>query len=345
MSILKFVACSGPLLFFLACGGESDPSRLFSIQLEKDEFQVNETIQVAVRNKKDKEINSIEYYLDGKQIPLQNNEITLAVEKLGSKTLIARIAFEDRSVEIPKDIRVLAAETPVVYTYEIINEFPHDRQAFTQGLEFYRDTLYESTGKRGESSIRKVDFSTGEILQKTQLDQNLFGEGITLLNDKLYQLTWQNGTGFIYNAGDLQKTGSFKYGESKEGWGLCNNGSILYKSDGTEKIWILDPGTLAEQGYIQTVTNTSMFNKANELEYVDGKIYANVWQKESMMIINAESGAIEGVVNFSGLKKRVTQHDQLDVLNGVAYHPGRETFFITGKYWDKLFEVKIKPRE
>ncbi len=142
-----------------------------------------------------------------------------------------------------------------------------------------------------------------------------------------------------------KRTGNFQYGQSKEGWGLCNDGDVIYKSDGTEKIWLLNPETQFEVGHLEIVTNTSMFNKANELEYVDGKIYANVWQKESMMIIDAQSGAISGVVNFGGLREKVTQTPQLDVLNGVAYHPGRKTFFVTGKYWDKLFEVRIIPKE
>jgi len=161
------------------------------------------------------------------------------------------------------------------------------------------------------------------------------------MNDKIYQLTWQSGSGFIYDLKDFKKIDSFKYNQSKEGWGLCNDGNKIFKSDGTEKIWFLNPVTMAEEGHFETVTNTSIFNKANELEYVDGKIYANVYQKESMMIIDAKSGAIEGVINFGGLKEKVTQHQYLDVLNGVAYHPERKTFFVTGKNWDKLFEVNI----
>ncbi len=345
MNSLKLFACSNILLFFMACGGENNPARLFRIQLEQDEFPVNAPVRVSLENKKDKAITSVAYFIDGKELPREGNTLTLDVDRLGIKNLIARVAYEGTTVEVPKEIRVLASSAPVVYTYEIVQEYPHDREAFTQGLEFYRDTLYESTGKKGASSIRKVDFRTGTVLQKTDLENTYFGEGISLLGDKLYQLTWQNGRGFIYDPQSMERLESFTYGASKEGWGLCNDGTTLYKSDGTEKIWLLDPAQLNEIGYIQTVTNTSVFNKANELEYVDGKIYANVWQKESMMIINAESGAIEGVVNFGGLKDRVTKHSQLDVLNGVAYHPGRKTFFVTGKYWDKLFEVRIKPRE
>jgi glutamine cyclotransferase len=345
MNPFKFIASSSVLLFFLACGGEKDPQKLFSIRLDKKEFQQHETIRVALENIKDLNIEAVRYYIDGEELPHTDSTLTLEIEKLGAKTLVAKISYGGKAVEVPREITVLANETPRVYTYEIIEEYPHDREAFTQGLEFYNDTLYESTGRRGTSSIRKVDYVTGEIMQKIDLEEGYFGEGITLLNNKLYQLTWQGGTGFIYKPATLERTGSFKYGESKEGWGLCNDGEKLYKSDGTEKIWLLDPENLAELGYLQIVTNTSIFNKANELEYLDGKIYSNVWQKESMMIIDARSGAIEGVVNFGGLKDRVTKHPELDVFNGVAYHPGRKTFFVTGKYWDKLFEIRISPRE
>jgi glutamine cyclotransferase len=251
------------------------------------------------------------------------------------------VEYGDDSVSISKKIKVLAATAPEIYSYEILNEYPHDIKAYTQGLEFHGDTLYEGTGRPRQSSLRKVDFRTGKVLKKIDLDDSYFGEGITILNNKIYQLTWRSGVGFIYNLEDFKKLDSFNYGESKEGWGLCNDGEKLLKSDGTEKIWFLDPITLAEEGHIECVTNKSVFNKANELEYVDGKIYANVYQKESMMIIDAQSGAIEGVVNFGGLKEKVTQHSDLDVLNGVAYHPERKTFFVTGKNWDRLFEVNI----
>ena len=324
-------------------GGNATTSQLFSIELEgnKKQFQQNETVGISIKNKKGTTIDNVVYTIDGKEIPVTNNSISLAVPTLGNKEIKAKITYDGQSGEISKSIKILAASAPEVYSYEIVNTFPHDKKAFTQGLEFHNDTLYETTGKKGRSSLRKIDYKSGEILQQVNLENTFFGEGLTILNDKIYHLTWQSGTGFVYNLSDLKKVDSFKYGSSKEGWGLCNDGKKLFKSDGTEKIWFLNPETLVEEGYIQTVTNKSVFNKANELEYVDGKIYANVWQKESMMIINATSGAIEGVINFGGLKDKVTKHDQLDVLNGVAYHPGRKTFFVTGKNWDKLFEVTL----
>lgn len=348
MNSLKLIAYSSIALFVLACGGEKNPSRFFNIRIDgnKQQFQVNESIAVDINNKSDKIIEGVTYSIDGKELPLNNNEITLNIAKLGNKVLNARIDFEGNTVDISKKIRVLADTAPEIYTYEILNEYPHDMEAYTQGLEFYNDTLYEGTGKNGNSSLRKVDFKTGEILEKIDLESNFFGEGITILNGSIFQLTWRSKIGFVYDLKSFKKTDSFQYGQSKEGWGLCNNGQILYKSDGTEKIWLLNPETLVEEDFIQTVTNKSIFNRANELEYVDGKLYANVWQKESMMIIDAASGAIEGVINFGGLKNKTKKPDDTDaVLNGVAYHPERNTFFVTGKYWDKLFEVQIKKKD
>lgn len=341
------------VLFFLmatflvdSCGNTEDPSKLFDIQLEgkKKQFKNGDRIGVAIKNRKDKDIQNTTYYFEGEELAVTDGKILLTSPTLGSKTLSAKIAYDETLVEIEKEIRILAKTAPQVYTYNILNTYPHDKKAFTQGLEFRGDTLYESTGNPSnvsKSVLRKLNFETGEIYEEVDLDKSVFGEGLTIFGDKVVQLTWRSGIGYTYNASTLEKTGSFSYDNSKEGWGLCNDGEVIYKSDGTEKIWRLNPNTLTEEGYIETVTNKSIFNKANELEYANGKIYANVWQKESMMIIDPKTGAIEGVINFGGLRDRVEQHSNLDVLNGVAYHPTRKTFFVTGKNWDTLFEVEI----
>ena len=208
-------------------------------------------------------------------------------------------------------------------------------------MEFYNGELYESTGQRGESKLRKVNYKTGEVLKNVDLANEYFGEGLTVLNNKVYQLTWQSGTGFVYDVDTFEKTGSFKYNNSKEGWGICNDTKTLYKSDGTEKIWTINPETLTEESYIQAYHSKGKVIGLNELEWVNGKIYANRYQKNGVAIIDPTNGAIEGVIDFSSLKKKVTQHQGLDVLNGIAYNPETKTLFITGKRWDKLFEVEI----
>ncbi len=340
MNLIKPLTFILVMFLFAACGGEKK-ALLFEIQTNGNSFQQNESIDVSIKNEEGEAINKVTYFIDGTELPEKDGKIVLSVPKLGSKTLKARVSYDDTATDITKGIKVLAEHAPELYTYEIVNEYPHDDKAYTQGLEFHNDTLYESTGHKGTSWLRKLNYKTGEIYAQIDLDDTYFGEGITILNGKIYQLTWQSGVGFIYNLSDLKKLDNFQYGESKEGWGLTNDGNKIYKSDGTERIWLLNPDNMTEEGYIEIVTNKSIFNKANELEYVDGKLYANVYQKESMMIIDATSGAIEGVINFGGLKEKVTKHEKLDVLNGVAYHPERKTFFVTGKNWDKMFEVNI----
>jgi len=261
----------------------------------------------------------------------------------GEQQVKAVIETEIGTKEIFKNIRVYAPVEPKVYTYKLVNTYPHDSNAYTQGLEFVGDILYESTGQYGASSLRKVDFKTGAIIQKLALDNAYFGEGITHFNGNIIQLTWKKQLGFVYNASDLTLTKSFKYTKSPEGWGLCNDGKVLYKTDGSQKIWTLDPNTFEELGSKDIVTHNTFIFKVNELEYVNGMIYGNTYQfnKDVMIIIDPKTGIVQGVVDFSGLKKKVQQHNKLDVFNGIAYHPTRKTFFVTGKYWDKLFEVKI----
>ncbi len=346
MSLFKISLYLTGLSLFLACG-ETDIEKNFALDLDGGgkKLQQNQSIGVRLKNRAGLPVDSVQYFLDGAPIRLEGGELLLNTPVLGSKKLEAHVFSQGRKAVLEEELVVLASDPPALYTYEIVNTFPHDARAFTQGLEFYQDTLYESTGRRGTSSLRKVDYRTGQVLRKVDLDAQYFGEGLTVLHDTIYMLTWQARTGFMFDRQTLRRLGSFQYGESQEGWGLANDGKRIFKSDGTQRIWILDPSTLREEGYIETVTDKSVFNKANELEYLDGKLYANVWQKESMMIIDAGSGAIEGVVNFGGLKEKVGQHRDLDVFNGVAYHPGRNTFFVTGKNWDTLFEVRILKKD
>ena len=185
----------------MACGGDNSPASLFEIELPNNQksFAQNESISVGVKNKKEKTLGEVIYTIDGKELPMSDGKISLDIPHLGNKILKAKVNYDDSSAEISKNIKILAPKAPEIYTYEIINEYPHDNRAYTQGLEFHNDTLYESTGKQGRSSLRKVDFETGKVLQQVDLAKTYFGEGITILNNKIYMLTWQSGTGFVYN--------------------------------------------------------------------------------------------------------------------------------------------------
>jgi len=308
-------------------------------------IKLGTSITLQLVNTKNLTVDSVSYTLNSKNIGHTlggaNFKKTFQNELLGNQIIKATVYYEGKTEQLTKKLTFVNATPPKLYHYEIIASYPHDRKAFTQGLEFIGDTLYESTGRNGQSSLRKVDYKTGTVLQQTDVDDNYFAEGITAVNGTILQLTWKGKEGLVYDAKTLKKIGNFAYNQSKEGWGLCNNGTQIYKSDGSEKIWILNPSTYAEESFIQITTNKGVKTRFNELEWVDGKIYANTWQKDGIAIINPKNGALEGVINLSGLREQVTDHDDLDVLNGIAYKADTQQLFVTGKNWDKLFEIKI----
>ncbi|UZO79875.1 glutaminyl-peptide cyclotransferase [Aquimarina sp. ERC-38] len=314
------------------------------IDKKQTKIQLGEALKASVNNPKNKQIDSVVYLWNDQNTTLpatQNFEKTINTELLGHQPLLATVYYEGKSEIVEKKITVLNDKAPKLYSYKIINTYPHDQEAFVQGLEFKDDTLYESTGQKTKSTLRKLNFSTGEIIKKVTLEDQYFAEGLTIMDQKIYQLTWLAEKGFIYDLPTLKRTGSFAYNQSKQGWGLCNDGTTIYKSDGTEKIWLLDAENLSEQNYIQVTTNKSVKTKFNELEWVNGKIYANTWQKDGIAIINPKNGALEAVINLTGLRDQVTAHPQLDVLNGIAYNSNTNKLYVTGKYWDKLFEIEI----
>lgn len=235
-----------------------------------------------------------------------------------------------------------------VYTYEIVKTYPHDGKAFTQGLLFHDGVFYESTGEYGESSLRKVEVETGKILQKKDIARDYFAEGLTLLNDKLYQITWQENTAFQYDL-NFKLIKEFKY--AGEGWGLTNDGTNLIMSDGTHVIRFVNPENFET---IRTIVvkdeNGKPIYKLNELEYVNGEIWANIWHSEQIgkpnhiARINPADGKLLGWIDFQGISPDDVQRDSENVLNGIAYDAASERLFVTGKNWKKLFEIKIKPK-
>ncbi|TQD39314.1 glutaminyl-peptide cyclotransferase [Haloflavibacter putidus] len=338
-------------ILLLSCGKNTKNAAenfILKTDSKKGPLQKGDALKLSVKSKKDYQIDSVVYSYGNNKLAksIKNEPISVNLEKpFGNNILKASVYFEDTQIEINKNISLHSKTKPIVYGYEIINSYPHDNEAFTQGLEFYKDTLYESTGQHGKSSLRKVEYKTGKVLKKVDLNPAYFGEGLTILNDKIYLLTWRSGDGFIYDVNTFEHLETFSYNKSNEGWGICNDGEKLYKSDGTEKIWILDPETLKELRYFQPVTHKTVSTKLNELEYAKGKIYANTWQKDGVAIINPETGVVEGIIDLRGLRKKLENNDKLTtvehVLNGIAYHEKSGNFFVTGKNWDTLFEIKI----
>jgi glutamine cyclotransferase len=230
-------------------------------------------------------------------------------------------------------------DTPVpTYGYQVIRSYPHDRGAFTQGLVVRNGFFYEGTGNLGQSNLRKVKIETGEVLQVQPLEDQYFGEGITELNGSIYQLTWKHGVGFVYDLATFSPIKRFTY--KGEGWGLTHDGKQLIMSDGSAQLRFLDPATLQETGRVTVRDNGRPVINLNELEYIKGEIYANVWTTHRLARINPSDGRVTGWIDLTGLLTP-TERANADVLNGIAYDAATDRLFVTGKWWPRVFEIRL----
>ncbi|TCI84683.1 glutaminyl-peptide cyclotransferase [Tenacibaculum sp. M341] len=330
-------------------------SSLFSCSETSYQFKIKTDAKTTIGKKVDVELqqisgntpDSIHFYVNNKRVDLQNNKITLNTSEIGiGKHRLTALAFVPGKVKkINNSIEVYSNVKPSLYSYKIVNTYPHDTKSFTQGLEFHNGFLYETTGKRGRSKLRKIETETGKVLQEYKLDDKYFGEGMTIVGNDIFWLTWQARKGFIFDLETFELKKEFEYDKSNEGWGLTHDDKNLIKSDGSNKIWFLDPSNQQEITSIQAYTDKLSLQKLNELEYFNGKIYANYWQKPLIAIIDPNSGIVEGIINLKGLVTEVSKTQKLDtnedVLNGIAFDKENNRLFVTGKNWSKLFEIEL----
>lgn len=330
----------------------SDAKKIFSIATKdiKQVYKPNESINLSVENLENATIDSVVYFNNETKIgtAVANKIFNFKLNKLsfGVQEIKAIVHFEGEKEECVTSFELVSSVTPKLYEtkdYTILNTYKHDPTAYTQGLEFYKGILLEGTGQNGESTLRKTDYKTGTVNKSIPLSPDYFGEGITVFNNKIYQLTWQNKIGFIYNADTFAQEKTFNYFADIEGWGLTHNDKHLIMSDGTNTIYFLNPDTQKMERSIKVYTDTNAIPEINELEWIDGKIWANIYQKDIVVIINPENGAVEAAIDFSALKTKNSKTLlEGEVLNGIAYNPTTKTVFITGKDWDKMFEIKLK---
>ncbi len=227
------------------------------------------------------------------------------------------------------------------YKYAVINEYPHDTNAFTQGLVYKEGFLYEVTGLKGESAIRKINLETGEVLQIRDIEDEYFGEGIAIYEDKLIQLTWKSGKGFVYDLETFNLLDEFKY--TTEGWGITSSEDYFIMSDGTSALYFLDPSNYDVVRELEVYGENGTVDNLNELEYINGEIYSNVWMTDTIVIINPENGELTGKIDLSELTDRLDNKNDIDVLNGIAYDVNNDRVFVTGKLWPKIFEIELIP--
>lgn len=322
----------------------------FNLKTDK-KATLGKQVTVQLEEENGFSVDSVQFFVDGKKIASSGNSATVNTGNfgVGRHQITALVFYPEKAKKVNNIIEVFANKKPDIYTYKLINTYPHDKEAYTQGLEYKDGVLYETTGRRGKSSIRKVDIKTGKVLQKEDLERKYFGEGMTIWNDKIFWLTWESRKGFIYDFDTFKQEGEFSYGNSKQGWGLTHNDKELIKSDGTNRIWFLDPATQEEKRSIQVYTHDRALNKLNEIEYINGKIFSNYWLtsgkiRSTLAIINPETGVVEGLVSLDPLRDEILKDQKLDgdeVLNGIAYNPNTNRLYVTGKHWGKLFEIEL----
>lgn len=291
-------------------------------------------------------LDSIQFTVDGKTISVhvQADSILIDTQDLefGQKTIGAKIFAKGQTESAYSNIVVVPA-APRKYGFKVVRELPHDPQAFTQGLEVKNGIFYESTGQYdGKSSLRRVAIETGKVLNKINLDNEFFGEGMTIIGNQIIQLTYLERKAFVYDANTLRKLKEFNYDSKiKEGWGLCYNGTELILSEGTNFLHFVNPEDFSVQKSIPVFNHQGPVHNLNELEYIDGLVYANVYQTDIIVIIDPNTGAVVGEINLIGIYPEKNERQYDNELNGIAHDPITKTLYVTGKNWAKLFQIEI----
>lgn len=254
---------------------------------------------------------------------------------------VLMLACNDTKEESSSDNTNAAIPAPTNMGYTIVKIYPHDTASFTQGLIWFNNTLYEGTGWFGESRLMKMNLETGKSTQKINIPDEYFGEGITILNNKIYQLTWEQHKVFVYDLSTFKKIKEFDW--NMQGWGITHNGKQLLISTGDSNIYFVNPETFTIERTLGVYDNNGYLSNLNELEFVNGSIYANVYLRDYIAKINSETGLVEGRLDFTGLLQKTGQPitEETDVLNGIAFNPATNSFYITGKKWPALYEIKL----
>lgn len=356
------------LLFFMflsdGCSDKNKPADKFQIQQGKTEqketgkskitqptmnqrVKMGESVRIIIESiDESPDIDSVAFFIGDKKIgtsdskPFFYNWVAEDV-KAGVNNIKTLVYYTNKTTGTNIiSVVILPAQKPLELSYRIMNVYPHDIHAYTQGLIYENGYLYEGTGEYNESSLRKVDIETGEPVRILNLPGDIFGEGITVFDNKIYQLTYKSQVGFVYDKESFERLQKVYY-ENKEGWGLTQDGTRLIMSDGSNLIYFMDPEYFTETGRLEVYDDKGPVERLNELEYFDGKIYANIYGSDEIVIIDPGSGIVTAKINFKGILPEKDKHSRIDVFNGIAFNPDHRSLYVTGKYWPKLFEVKL----
>ena len=289
--------------------------------------------------------DSIIYLLDSLRVGVKKDSSAMVIKtdtmKLGIRTITAKIFEGGKQQDISTNIVLLSSVVPEEYTFKIEKVFPHDTASFTEGLQYADGYLYESAGEYGQSELRKVELNTGKVIQRIKLDTKYFGEGIAVVGNKIMQLTYKEKVGFVYDKSSFKLLDTFTNNVGIEGWGVCYDGSKIYMDDSSNRIWFLDKNNYHQVGYVDVYDDKRPIDSINEMEYINDKLYVNVWQTDTIIAVNPKTGVVLQRIDLSTLYPKSKRNPNADVLNGIAYDKVNNRIFITGKKWDKLFQVKF----
>jgi len=313
---------------------------------ENAEYKLGDAVKIVLEAENmNQQPDSVIVSFDGKyaatlkSAPWEYNMPSASTTCTGRKSVKA-VAFRSGSSRtVTRFIIVYSDVPPKRYGYKVINTYPHDREAFTQGLFFSKGVLYEGTGQQTGSTLREVELATGKVIRQLNLSSELFGEGITLFKDRIFQVTWQSKVGFVYERATFRQINKIYY--QSEGWGLTTMKDQIVMSDGTNVLYFFDPESFTVVSRIEVYDNEQKVDSLNELEYINGEIWANIWMSDIIARIDPASGKVTGYINLKGILNDPGTNTSVDVLNGIAFDTEGNRIFITGKNWPKLFEIRV----
>jgi len=346
---VKFLVVLTLALFVQACKNNSPVYLSFQSPDQGQAVKIGDVVDLKLDLPQAISLKSIAYLVDGKVMATkQNGDVFKLATKdltLGYRLISAVVAYDDQIDTVNLNIVLKSDIKPRELAYEVIKTFPHDTSAYTQGLNYEDGKLLESTGEYGFSILRWVELNSGKTLQQVKLDPQYFGEGSVKLGNKIIVLTYRENIGLIFDATTFKQIGTFPYEQSREGWGLTFDGKQLLKTDGSNKIWKLNAQTYKEEGFIEVYDDKGAIEKLNEMEFIDGKIYANVYTTNTIVIIDPNSGKVEASIDLTALAPKNFFKDpnaiQNNVLNGIAWDSNNKRLFVGGKKWPNLYQIKL----
>ncbi|NCD70499.1 glutaminyl-peptide cyclotransferase [Mucilaginibacter agri] len=352
MKIAKILVIAAAVSVIVSCKNKSADTG-FNVMISPDagsSYKAGTDVPIKISYSASVKPDSVVYLLDSVHLAVKKDSsvVTLKTDtlKMGIKTITVKVYQGGKDEDAATNIIVLAPKEPEILTYKVEREFPHDTTSYTEGLIYHNGFLYESDGGRvaeglGQSSLRKTDLN-GKVLQKVDIDPKIFAEGIAIVNDKIVQLTYTEKIGYVYDLNTFKLEKTFTNNVGVEGWGMTSDDKKLYMDDSTNRIWFLDKTNYRQIGYIDVYDDKGPINQINELEYIDGKIYANIYTTDTMIVIDPKTGAVLQRADFSTLYPgKNDRNPSADVFNGIAWDAAGKRMFVTGKKWDKLFQVKM----